>query len=151
MYANNWQSEVFMSVHLPGWLRNPYSRLPIQLYIHFGVVWVIFVGWLGLFIVALQGISIVYLPYAISVWFIIFKLSLIEGSIGEYPFALNDFILIPLAHQFHSCGSIGVSSLPFLLAELPPARVSILILILIGSFAMLNTVFPLPYIIRSIP
>ena len=70
---------------------------------------------------------------------------MVEGAVGEGPPALCDVVILPVSDQLHAGVSVGVSALPVLLAELPPAGVRVLVAIEVGAFAVLDSVFPLPY------
>lgn len=144
------ESKYLMSINLPSTFRNPYITLPIQLDIQ-GLVLLILIWHNGLFVGSLESIAIGIMPGAWFVGLVVGELALVVSAVGEYPSALGDWVVFPFADKFHTGLAVGVGAFALLLAEHPPATISVLIRIDICALAMLHAIFPLTYTITQKP
>lgn len=98
LFIMAWSSEVLMSIYFPGRLANPYIWLPIQIYHHFDIIWVILICHFILLVVSFKFITIVKEPCTLTIRLIFGESSKVECSIWKHPFALNYLILVPFTN-----------------------------------------------------
>ena len=60
-------------------------------------------------------------PLSFSVWLLIGKATLIEGTVRVDPLAMNDLALLPISIDFHSSRLVDIGASALLLTELPPS------------------------------
>ena len=60
-------------------------------------------------------------PFSFSIWLLISKATLIEGTVRVDPLAVNDLALLPISIDFHSSRLVDVGASALFLTELPPS------------------------------
>ena len=78
-------------------------------------------GFLDLIVDTIDLEAILEDPLSFSVWLLIGKATLIEGTVRVDPLAVYDLALLPISIDFHSSRLVDVGASALLLAELPPS------------------------------
>lgn len=139
-----------MAIDEPGRLGDGSIGLPFEFEIDLGVFGILILEH-GLLVGALQVVAGVDGPDSRAIGFVFLELAGEGGGVGEHPFTLDNLIVVPDSNQFHPRVGVGVGTLAFFLAELPPPRVGVLVLVEVGAFAVFHPVFPLSWVRAAVP
>lgn len=99
---------------------------------------------------AFKGVSVLEVPGALTVWFVVREGPLVEHTVRVDPLASNYLTVFPLTLHFHAGRLACVGASAFLLTESPPARVDVTIWINEDTLTMAAAILPVALVITDL-
>ena len=101
----------------------------------------------NLSILSIYAISVLEIPFSVSLWLIIIEVALEEGAVWIQPFSLGHLSTSPGSNVFHASLFENISTLAVFLSFFPLSGIDIFIIIYHDSFSVSFTLFPMAVIL----
>lgn len=102
-------------------------------------------------VASLNNVAVLEVPGALAGGLVVFELSFVVVTVGEYPLSLNQLVFMPFSGESHGRLVENVSALAVLLAVAPLSGVHVLVGIGIEPLSVLLALFELACINLLVP